>query len=175
MILATVGTSFITEHFIQALKLEGSLTLDTIYSRDPQKAMALATKYGVPNTCSDWMTLVHNPAIAVLYIATPNATHFSLARDAVLAHKHVILEKPYVSNLEEFEALQALAKAHNVHVFDAIIPLHLPNYAILKDVLPRIGALRLVNLAMVQRSSRLNALYAGMNRPSSRSNNRAVP
>jgi scyllo-inositol 2-dehydrogenase (NADP+) len=161
MKLATVGTSFITEHFIQSLKLEGSFVLDTIYSRDPQKAMNLAQKYGVPNTCSDWMTLLHNPTLEVLYIATPNATHFGLARDAILAKKHVILEKPFVSNRKEFDALIALAKANGVYVFDAIIPMHLPNYAILKEVLPRIGALRLVNLAMVQRSSRLNALYAG--------------
>jgi predicted dehydrogenase len=161
MKLATVGTSSITEHFIQALKLEGSFILDTIYSRDPQKADTLAKKYGVPNTCSDWMSLLHNPALDALYIATPNGTHYALARDAVLAKKHVILEKPYVSNVREFDALQALAKAQGVHVFDAIIPMHLPNYAILSEVLPRIGELRLVNLAMVQRSSRLNALYAG--------------
>jgi predicted dehydrogenase len=161
MRLATVGTSSITEHFIQALKEEGSLTLDTIYSRDPQKAKALADKYEVPNTCSDWVRLLTNPHVDVLYIATPNGTHFGLAREAVLAKKHVILEKPYVSNLKEFDALQALAKANHVYVFDAIIPMHLPNYAILKEVLPRIGSLRLVNLAMVQRSSRLNALYAG--------------
>jgi predicted dehydrogenase len=105
--------------------------------------------------------LLSNPAIDVLYIATPNATHYGLAREAVLAKKHVILEKPYVSNLKEFDALQALAKANHVYVFDAIIPMHLPNFAILKQVLPRIGQLRIVNLAMVQRSSRLNALYAG--------------
>lgn len=161
MKLATVGTSSITEHFIQSLKREGSFVLDTIYSRDPKKADALALKYGVPNTCSDWMSLLHNPDIDVLYIATPNGTHYGLARDAVLAKKHVILEKPYVSNLKEFDNLQALAKANGVYVFDAIIPMHLPNYAILKDVLVRIGDLRIVNLAMVQRSSRLNALYAG--------------
>ncbi len=161
MKLATVGTSTITEHFIQSLKQEGSFTLDTIYSRDPHKAQVLAEKYGVPNTCSDWMTLLANPAIDVLYIATPNATHYGLARDAVLAKKHVILEKPYVSNLKEFESLHALATKNHVYVFDAIIPMHLPNYAILKSVLPRIGALRIINLAMVQRSSRLNSLYAG--------------
>jgi scyllo-inositol 2-dehydrogenase (NADP+) len=161
MKLATVGTSTITEHFIQALKVEGSFVLDTIYSRDPHKASILAQKYGVANTCSDWMSLLANPDLDVLYIATPNATHYGLAREAVLAKKHVILEKPFVSNLKEFTALQTLAKANKVHVFDAIIPMHLPNYATLKTVLPRIGSLRLVNLAMVQRSSRLNSLYAG--------------
>lgn len=161
MRLATVGTSFITDHFIQSVLKEGSFTLTTIFSRSQDKAKALADKYGIPHTQSDWKALLADPAIEVLYLATPNDTHYHLAKEALIAGKHVILEKPFVSHSQELESLLAIAKASDRFVFDAIIPLHLPNFKILKESLALLGPMRMANLSMVQRSSRYAALEAG--------------
>lgn len=160
MKLATVGTSFITETFIQAVHKEGSFDLTTIYSRTPEKARALADKYNVPLIQSDWDALLKDKNIDVIYIATPNDTHFGLAKDALTAKKHVILEKPFVSNSKEFADLLTIAKACDRYVFDAIIPLHLPNFGILQESLALIGPMKMANISMVQRSSRYPSLVA---------------
>jgi scyllo-inositol 2-dehydrogenase (NADP+) len=48
--------------------------------------------------------------IDLVVIATPNKTHASLARDALLAGKHVVIDKPFVPEPAEGDALIALAK-----------------------------------------------------------------
>jgi len=160
MKLATVGTSFITEHFIQAACEEGSFKLTTVFSRTPEKAQVLADKYHIPCIQSSWDALLNDPEIDVVYIATPNDTHFALSKAVLEAKKHVILEKPFVSNKREIKALLKIAQANDRFVFDAIIPMHLPNFEILKKAVDQVGRLRICNLSMVQRSSRYDALLA---------------
>jgi len=158
--LATVGTSFITDHFIQAVLKEGSFTLTTVFSRTEEHARTLADRFSIPLIQTDWEALLADKNIEVVYIATPNDTHYDLAKQVLQAKKHVILEKPFVSNSAEFKGLLETAAAHNRYVFDAIIPMHLPNYAILKEAVKKVGTLRMVNISMVQRSSRYPALQA---------------
>lgn len=160
MKLATVGTSFVTDHFIKAAQKEGSFEVDTVFSRTVEKAKFLADKYNIPHTQSDWKALLADPQIDVVYLATPNDTHFSLAKDLLMAKKHVIVEKPFVSNITEFKTLLSIAKSNDCYVFDAIIPVHLPNFKTLKQAVQLIGRISLCNFAMVQRSSRYASLLA---------------
>lgn len=51
-----------------------------------------------------------DPVIDLVVIATPNASHFELARQALLAGKHVLVDKPCTVTLTETELLLALAK-----------------------------------------------------------------
>ncbi|WP_296490684.1 oxidoreductase [Rhodoferax sp.] len=50
-----------------------------------------------------------DPAIDLVVIATPNDSHFELARAALRAGKHVVVDKPCTVTLPETEALLALA------------------------------------------------------------------
>ena len=49
-------------------------------------------------------------SIDLVVIATPNASHSSLARDSLLAGKHVVVDKPFVTDLTEGAELVALAR-----------------------------------------------------------------
>ncbi len=51
-----------------------------------------------------------DPAIDLVVIATPNASHFELAKVALQAGKHVVVDKPCTVTLAETEALLALAQ-----------------------------------------------------------------
>ncbi|WP_448098597.1 oxidoreductase [Luteibacter yeojuensis] len=53
--------------------------------------------------------LVTDPAIELVVIATPNESHASLARAALEAGKHVVVDKPFTLSAAEAEALIALA------------------------------------------------------------------
>lgn len=52
-----------------------------------------------------------DPSIDLVVIATPNDTHFELARDALLAGKHAVVDKPFTTTISEAEALLALPQA----------------------------------------------------------------
>jgi predicted dehydrogenase len=51
-----------------------------------------------------------DPAIDLVVIATPNDSHFELARAALLAGKHVVVDKPCTVTLAETETLLDLAR-----------------------------------------------------------------
>ncbi len=51
-----------------------------------------------------------------LSIVTPTSTHFAVASQAISAGKHVLIEKPITTTIEEADALIALARKHNVRI-----------------------------------------------------------
>src|SRR5580692_8515596 len=76
------------------------------------KEVAELTKPSTATT--DYRKLVENPSIdAVMISTTPEPTHFPIAKESLLAGKHVFLEKPIAMNLEEADELIALARRKN--------------------------------------------------------------
>ena len=75
--------------------------------------VAIATTKPVPDarTVADPIALAADPDIDLLVISTPNETHFPLARAALEAGKHVVIDKPFAVTTDEADGLIALAKA----------------------------------------------------------------
>src|SRR5438067_5773852 len=81
--------------------------------------------------------------IDLVVISTPNPFHFPLARAALEAGKHVVVDKPFTTTLAEADALIALAAArermltvfHNRR-WDG-------DFLIVRKLLPELGAVRL--------------------------------
>ncbi len=53
------------------------------------------------------------PEVDLIVIATPNTTHFDLARRALLSNKHVVVDKPFTNTVAEAKELIALAKSRH--------------------------------------------------------------
>ena len=60
---------------------------------------------------TDYRDLLDNDEIDIVTVATPNGFHAQMARDALEAGKHVLLEKPMCITLEECESLIATVEA----------------------------------------------------------------
>ena len=59
---------------------------------------------------SAYKELLQDQHIELLVINTPNYTHFEFAKNALLAGKHIIVEKPFCNTIAECDELIALAK-----------------------------------------------------------------
>ncbi len=57
--------------------------------------------------------LLESAEIDLIIITTPNTTHFSLAKKALLFNKHVMIEKPFVLSIKEGHELIELAQKQN--------------------------------------------------------------
>jgi predicted dehydrogenase len=57
-----------------------------------------------------------DPEVIGIVIATPAGTHFQLAREALLAGKHVFVEKPLATRVAEVDVLDRLAKERELVV-----------------------------------------------------------
>lgn len=53
---------------------------------------------------------LNDSAIQLVVVGTPNETHFDLAKQALLAGKHVVIDKPFASTSDEAAELEKLAK-----------------------------------------------------------------
>lgn len=58
--------------------------------------------------------MLADPEIGIVHIATPPATHRALAGQALEAGKHVLVEKPLATTVEDGEALVALARERDL-------------------------------------------------------------
>jgi predicted dehydrogenase len=57
-----------------------------------------------------------DPEVDAVIIATPAGTHFQIAREALLAGKHIFVEKPLATKASEVDVLAALAKEQKLVV-----------------------------------------------------------
>lgn len=82
------------------------LSLVAVCSRDPVKVLADLPQVEV---VADAEALTRSGNIDLVVIAAPNASHVSLARLALGAHKHVVVDKPFTLTLADARELAALA------------------------------------------------------------------
>lgn len=61
-------------------------------------------------------SLLADPAVQLVILATPNATHAPLAEAALRAGKHVVIDKPFALNLDDARAIAALAERQGLLV-----------------------------------------------------------
>ena len=111
--LGIIGTGFISHEFIKAAQLSGEYELAAVYSRTLSSAERFAEAYENVALYTDMIKFL-SADLDVVYIASPNSLHFNHAKVAILARKHVIVEKPAVSRPEEWQELIKLAAEHQV-------------------------------------------------------------
>jgi predicted dehydrogenase len=80
-----------------------------IAGRNKEAARKLGEAFSVPLVTTDYREVLRDPTIEAVHIGTPNAQHFSMAKDALQAGKHVLCEKPLTTTVAEAEELVALA------------------------------------------------------------------
>lgn len=84
-------------------------------------------KYPSVGLIKDFEQLIHDAEIDAVVIATPISTHYDLAKQALLAGKHVFVEKPLTSSAIEAQELISLAKSKGLtlmvgHTFEYSSP-----------------------------------------------------
>ena len=78
---------------------------------------AIATSREVPKgirAYRDPQALIEDPALPLIVVATPNETHYPLARAALERGKHVVVDKPFAPSVAEAQDLIALAGSRNL-------------------------------------------------------------
>lgn len=76
-----------------------------------------ARKYPKTNITSSFEELLANPAVDLVIICSPNTMHYPQAKAALLAGKHVIVEKPFTVNSTEAQSLIDISKLSGKYVF----------------------------------------------------------
>ena len=165
MKLGIVGSGKIVQEFLPWLASCRAFEVAALCStqRSADKAAALCAQYGVPLHVTDYGQLL--AAVDVVYIALPNLLHTSYAKAALEAGRHVIVEKPLAPCASEAAALAGLAHRKGCFLFEAVTTQYLENYRKLRQLLPRVGQVKLVQCNFSQYSSRYDGFCAGQTAP----------
>ena len=93
--LGAIGSGVIVHAILEYVKRTDGLRLVAVYSRTREKGEALAAKYNISKVYTGMDEFLADEEVNFVYIATPNLLHYEQAKAALLAGKHVILEKPF--------------------------------------------------------------------------------
>ena len=162
MKLGILGTGMIVREFLPWLAgPDCPFTVQALCStqRSAPVADEMCEQYGIPQHTTNYFELLQ--WVDVIYLAVPNLQHYRYAKVALEAGKHVIVEKPMAGTAAETEELAALAQRKRLFLFEAMTTQYQPNYAKLRELLPRIGRVKLVQCNFSQYSSRYDAFCAG--------------
>jgi predicted dehydrogenase len=106
--VGVVGTGFIGPAHIEALRRLPNVEVAALCEVNIDLARQKADQLGIerPYVFED---LLRQEDISTIHICTPNFLHYSQAKAALEAGKHVVCEKPLAKDLKEAEELVALA------------------------------------------------------------------
>lgn len=163
MKVAFIGTGKIIADALHAVTPLGQVERTAVFARphSRSKAEALAAQYKIPEVYTDYQELLAKTAADTVYIGLINSAHYTYAKEALEAGKHVILEKPFTGFAAEAQELVELAEAKGLFVLEAITVLHNAVFAEMKRNIAKLGPIKMVLANYSQYSSRYDNYLAG--------------
>ncbi len=103
--LAIVGCGDIAKYTALLGRFTRNVSLAACCDIDAERAQAFARRHRIPDSFSDYETLLRDSDCDAVYLAVPHYLHYEMIRAAVRAGKSVLVEKPLTRTLEEAHTL----------------------------------------------------------------------
>jgi predicted dehydrogenase len=114
-----LGTGGIASTFVTDLRLTNSGVAVAVGSRSQGSADRFADEFGIANPHASYESLVADPDVDVIYVATPHPMHHDNAILALRAGKHVLVEKPFTMNAAEAREIVRVARDNGLFAMEA--------------------------------------------------------
>lgn len=120
MRVGIVGAGWIAEKAAITLNGLKGVTALAIGSRTKEKAEAFANTWELPRAYGSYSELIDDPDVDLVYVATPHSHHYDVTREAILKGKPCLVEKAFMANLAQSQAIVKLARERKVFLAEAI-------------------------------------------------------
>ncbi len=113
-----IGAGIIGQEHIRVTLLEGRATIHGVYDPNPRSIIAAqreAQKYDPDLNLVIYDSLdavCNDPAVDGLIVCTPNSTHIDVIHTVAAAGKHILLEKPIATTVQDAFTIMQLAMQH---------------------------------------------------------------
>ena len=108
--VGVIGCGYWGPNLLRNLAENEGAELRWICDVDLRRMAAMGRRYPAAELTADCNSLFTDPALDAVVVATPVWTHFTFAKQALEAGKHVLVEKPLTANVAEAEQLAELAE-----------------------------------------------------------------
>lgn len=136
--IGIVGTGWMATDRANVFSRLDGVEVSGIYSRTLDKAVELSASIGTQAYVTLSELLANCDAVV---ISTPNCTHFELASEALSAGKHVLVEYPLCTSMEDAETLRAESVKHGCVLMVGNTIIHEAMFGYLNQNLERLGNL----------------------------------
>lgn len=157
-----IGTSAITDHFLEAGRTVQEFNLKAVYSRSKERAAQYAKKQEADLIFDSLEQLASCNEIDAVYVASPNCCHADQSIQMMKQGKHVLCEKPIASNQKEFQKMRMAAIDNHVVLLEAMRSVHAPGFDAIKKNLFKLGTIRRVSFQFCKYSSRYDNFKKGI-------------
>jgi predicted dehydrogenase len=99
--IAIVGCGYWGPNLIRNFNALDECRVKTICDIDKDRLARMKSLYPGVETTTDFDAIVSDPEIHAVAVATPVHLHFKLAQKSLEAGKHVLIEKPMASSVDE--------------------------------------------------------------------------
>ncbi len=121
-----IGAGWIAQKMADALAPLSDMEVYAIASRDGEKARRFAQLNHIPVAHTGYEALVSDPAVDLVYIATPHSHHYEHARLALSHGKPVLVEKAFTANARQAQELIDYADEQHLFITEAIWTRYMP-------------------------------------------------
>jgi predicted dehydrogenase len=149
---AVVGTGFVGPFHVDAVRRGGYGEVVVVVGSDPERTARKARALGVARATTDLAEVLDDPQVDVVHVCTPNDTHVEIGRRAMLAGKHVVVEKPLALTSADARSLEQLAAECGLHAAVAFTYRGYPMIRRARQLVAdgEIGSLRLIHGGYLQ-------------------------
>lgn len=146
--VAILGTGFGEKVHIPAFQVHHRTEVVSVYHREREKANAIATRHNIPHYSDDLTEILALPEVKAVSISSPPFLHYEMAKAALEAGKHLLLEKPTTLNADQARELYHTARQYNVIATVNFEFRYVPHWQLLKEYLNQgyIGQTRLIKI-----------------------------
>jgi|WetSurMetagenome_2_1015567.scaffolds.fasta_scaffold13334_2 predicted dehydrogenase len=130
-----LGTGNIARKFCQALHLLDNAVIYAVGSRSQEKAEKFAAEFKIAKAYGSYEELTADPAIDIIYVATPHTFHLKNTLMALKNGKHVLCEKPLAINSAEVRVMLSEALQRRLFLMEALWPPFQGNYVKGKEII----------------------------------------
>ena len=129
-----IGCGAVAELHHQGLMACARAELAGIYDSDPELMKRRGAEWKV-RTCTSLPDLLADEALDAVFVLTPIDNHYTAVMAALHAGKHVLVEKPVASQLQEIQEMAALAEAKGLQCMPAHNYIYSPDmYRLKKNI-----------------------------------------
>ena len=134
MRIGIIGAGHIAGKVSKTLKQMSEVRCYAVAARELWRAAAFAGENGFEKSYGSYESLVSDPDVELVYVATPHSFHYPHVKLALEHGKHVICEKSFMMNAREAEELTALARQKGLLLAEAIWTRYMPFSKTIKEV-----------------------------------------
>ncbi len=132
---AILGCGKIAQKFAADLRYVNNAELIAVAAREQSTAEAFARDFPAKYVHGSYQSLVENPEVDVVYIATPHAFHHEHTLLCLSHDKAVLCEKAFAINAREAKEMMALAQTRKIFLMEAFWTKLLPHYKLMKELI----------------------------------------